>query len=218
MCFLSTSSLLSILCIILLISLSQAQVPPSSTFKHVNQGDFGDYIVEYDGNYRALDIFSSPFQLCFYNTTPNAYTLSLRMGLVRSESVFRWVWEANRGNPVGENATFSLGKDGNLVLADADGRMAWQSNTTNKGVVGFKLLPNGNMVLHDDKVIVMETAKKALQFPGLDEENSAGVKGEFFFSDYSMPEVIGYDRLKKIKVIFLHFRIKQEYGSEKFCR
>ncbi|XP_056686815.1 uncharacterized protein [Spinacia oleracea] len=53
-------------------------------------------------------------------------------------------------------------------------------------------------------VIVMETAKKALQFSGLDEENSAigcsnGLKVNFIFSDYSMPEVIGYDLLKKIK-------------------
>ncbi|KAL2496511.1 D-mannose binding lectin protein with Apple-like carbohydrate-binding domain [Forsythia ovata] len=62
-----------------------------------------------------------------------------------------WVWEANRGNPVGEKATFSLGGDGNLVLANADGRVAWQSNTENKGVVGFDLLPNGNMVLYDSK-------------------------------------------------------------------
>ncbi|KAJ8421844.1 hypothetical protein Cgig2_030933 [Carnegiea gigantea] len=148
------SSTIPIVCLILLFisaPSAQASVPPSQTFKLINQGEFGDYIVEYDGNYRPLDIFTSPFQLCFYNTTPNAYTLGLRMGLRRSESLFRWVWEANRGNPVGENAIFSLGTDGNLVLADANGRIAWQSNTANKGVVGFKLLPNGNMVLHDAK-------------------------------------------------------------------
>ncbi|XP_028059039.1 epidermis-specific secreted glycoprotein EP1-like [Camellia sinensis] len=132
-------------------SLSQATVPASSTFKFVNAGPFGDYIVEYDGSYRTLDVFSSPFQLCFYNTTPNAFTLALRMGLVRSESLFRWVWEANRGNPVRENAALTFGTDGNLVLADADGRVAWQTDTANKGVVGFKLLPNGNMVLHDSR-------------------------------------------------------------------
>ncbi|GAB4846566.1 hypothetical protein Ancab_025572 [Ancistrocladus abbreviatus] len=145
--------MLPIFCLLFLLlpSISQAAVPSSATFKYVNQGEFGPYIVEYDGSYRTLSIFNSPFQLCFYNTTPNAFTLALRMGLVRSESLFRWVWEANRGNPVGENATFSLGTDGNLVLADADGRIAWQTNTANKGVVGFKLLPNGNMVLHDAK-------------------------------------------------------------------
>ncbi|KAK6134679.1 hypothetical protein DH2020_031604 [Rehmannia glutinosa] len=113
--------------------------------------EFGDYIVEYDANYRVLPIFSTPFQLCFYNTTPGAYTLALRMGTVRSESLMRWVWEANRGNPVGENATFSLLGSGNLVLAEADGRVVWQSNTADKDVVGFKLLQNGNMVLYNSK-------------------------------------------------------------------
>ncbi|KAH8518705.1 hypothetical protein H0E87_000518 [Populus deltoides] len=67
----------------------------SSTFKYVNEGEFGDYIVE-------------------------------------SATTMRWVWEANRGNPVGENATLTFGEDGNLVLADADGRIAWQTNTAKR--------------------------------------------------------------------------------------
>ncbi|KAL3364416.1 hypothetical protein AABB24_013264 [Solanum stoloniferum] len=128
-----------------------AQVPPENTFKFVNEGELGPYVVEYQADYRVLSIFNNPFQLCFYNTTPNAWTLALRMGTVRSESLMRWVWEANRGNPVKENATLTFGTNGNLVLADDDGRIAWQTNTANKGVTGFKLLPNGNMVLHDSK-------------------------------------------------------------------
>ncbi|XP_050237302.1 epidermis-specific secreted glycoprotein EP1-like [Mercurialis annua] len=144
-----THSLLS-LCFIFS-SIAHASLPPSATFKYVNEGEFGEYIVEYDANYRILTPFAQPFQLAFYNTTPNAYTLALRMGTVRSESLMRWVWEANRGNPVRENATLTFGTNGNLVLADADGRIAWQTNTANKGVVGFKLLSNGNMVLHDAK-------------------------------------------------------------------
>ncbi|XP_026424411.1 EP1-like glycoprotein 2 [Papaver somniferum] len=128
---------------------AESAVPSSKTFKFINQGDFGDYIVEYDANYRALDLFSSPFQLCFYNTTPNAFTLALRMGLVRSESIMRWVWDANRGNPVRENATLTFGTDGNLVLSDADGQIAWQTGTANKDVVGLNLLSNGNIVLYD---------------------------------------------------------------------
>ncbi|KAK3000692.1 hypothetical protein RJ639_020981 [Escallonia herrerae] len=72
--------------------------------------------------------------LCFYNTTPNAYTLALRIGVQRQEPFYRWVWEANRGNPVGENATLTFGTDGNLVLAQADGRVVWQTGTANKGV------------------------------------------------------------------------------------
>ncbi|KAL3364419.1 hypothetical protein AABB24_013267 [Solanum stoloniferum] len=129
-----------------------AQVPAENTFKFVNEGELGDYVVEYRADYRVISISNNPFQLCFYNTTPNAWTLALRMGTVRSESLMRWVWEANRGNPVKENATFTFGTNGNLVLADADGRIAWQTNTANKGVTGFKLLPNGNMVLHDSRV------------------------------------------------------------------
>ncbi|XP_010279128.1 PREDICTED: epidermis-specific secreted glycoprotein EP1-like [Nelumbo nucifera] len=127
----------------------QATVPPSKTFKYVNQGEFGEYVVEYDASYRVLDVFTFPFQLCFYNTTPDAFTLALRMGTRRSESIMRWVWEANLGNPVRENATLTFGRDGNLVLANADGRVVWQTATANKGVVGFKLLPSGNIVLHD---------------------------------------------------------------------
>ncbi|CAK7327662.1 unnamed protein product [Dovyalis caffra] len=140
------------LCLLLSISfVAHSTVPPSSTFKYVNEGEFGFYSSEYAPDYRPLDIFNSPFQLIFYNTTPNAYTLALRMGTRRSESTMRWVWEANRGNPVRENATLTFGEDGNLVLAEADGKVAWQTYTANKGVVGFKLLPNGNMVLHDSK-------------------------------------------------------------------
>ncbi|XP_057461176.1 epidermis-specific secreted glycoprotein EP1-like [Actinidia eriantha] len=134
-----------------LFSISQATVPASETFQFVNEGEFGDYIVEYDADYRVLSVFNNPFQLCFYNTTPNAFTLALRMGTVRSESLMRWVWEANRGKPVGENATLTFGTDGNLVLAEANGQVVWQTGTANKGVVGFKLLPNGNMVLYDSK-------------------------------------------------------------------
>ncbi|XP_022717756.1 epidermis-specific secreted glycoprotein EP1-like [Durio zibethinus] len=144
-------SVISLLLFTIFPSIAIASVPPSKTFQYVNEGEFGLYAVEYGGSYRTLDPFAAPFQLCFYNTTSNAYTLALRMGLEYSESLFMWVWEANRGNPVRENATLTFGRDGNLVLADADSRIAWQTNTTNKGVTGFKLLPNGNMVLHDSK-------------------------------------------------------------------
>ncbi|XP_077249570.1 epidermis-specific secreted glycoprotein EP1-like [Tasmannia lanceolata] len=130
-------------------AIREAIVPPSKTFKYINQGEFGEYIVEHGANYRVLDVYTAPFQLCFYNSTPNAFTLALRMGTQRSESVQHWVWEANRANPVHENATLTFGRDGNLVLADPDGQVVWQTGTANQGVVGFELLPNGNMVLHD---------------------------------------------------------------------
>ncbi|KAK4850476.1 hypothetical protein QYF36_007081 [Acer negundo] len=134
-----------------LISIAKASVPPSETFKYVNKGEFGPYANEYGADYRVFGIFSSPFQLCFYNTTPNAYTLALLMGIQRTEPLYRWVWEANRGKLVRENATLSLGTEGNLVLAEADGTVVWQTNTANKGVVGCNLLSNGNFVLYDSK-------------------------------------------------------------------
>ncbi|KAK1439647.1 hypothetical protein QVD17_05467 [Tagetes erecta] len=129
--------------------ISNAIVPVNETFHYVNQGDFGIYDSEYAPTYRPLPPFTSPFQFCFYNTTPNAYTLALRMGTRRDQTLMRWVWEANRGKPVRENATFTLGSDGNLILADADGRIVWQTNTANKGVVGFAILSNGNVVLRN---------------------------------------------------------------------
>lgn len=128
---------------------SEAIVPPDKTFKYINQGNFGEYSTEYLADYRVLDIYTSPFTLCFYNTTPNAFILGLRMGVRRSESLMRWVWDANRGNPVRENATLTFGSNGNLVLADVDGKVAWQTGTANKDVVGLNLLQNGNLVLYD---------------------------------------------------------------------
>lgn len=144
-------SLFSLFIISLLFSIVESIVPSSETFKYVNQGEFGPYIHEYGADYRALPRSNQPFQLCFYNTTPNAFTLALRLGTRRSESLRRWVWEANRGNPVGENATLTFGPNGNLVLAHANGKIAWQTNTANKGVVGYKILSNGNIVLYDAK-------------------------------------------------------------------
>ncbi|OMO65374.1 S-locus glycoprotein [Corchorus olitorius] len=153
-CSLLTFSIHSFTLLLIVFSsfnVSNATVPSSRTFKYVNEGGFGEYSVEYFADYRTLLISNYPFQLCFYNTTPNAFTLALRMGNPGSEFLLRWVWEANRGRPVGEKATLTFGKDGNLVLADADGTVAWQTATANKGVVGLKLLPNGNLVLYNNK-------------------------------------------------------------------
>ncbi|KAL6196616.1 hypothetical protein ACLB2K_032230 [Fragaria x ananassa] len=35
------------------------------------------------------------------------------------------------------------------MRASCEGTVSWQTNTANKGVTGIKLLPNGNLVLHD---------------------------------------------------------------------
>ncbi|KAL3503122.1 hypothetical protein ACH5RR_037571 [Cinchona calisaya] len=133
-----------------------AQVPANETFKIINEGEFGEYITEYDAGYRVIrnevyDFFAFPFRLCFYNTTPGSFVLGMRAGIPRDEDLMRWVWDANRNRPVKENATLTFGKDGNLVLADVDGSVAWQTNTANKGVTGIQMLPNGNLVLYDKK-------------------------------------------------------------------
>ncbi|CAI9088802.1 OLC1v1023239C1 [Oldenlandia corymbosa var. corymbosa] len=131
---------------------AEGQVPVNETFKVVNEGEFGDYITEYDASYRLIEVdslFAFPFRLCFYNTTPGEFVLGMRAGLPRDEDLMRWVWDANRNRPVKENATLSFGRDGNLVLAEADGTVAWQTNTANKGVTGIRMMRNGNLVLFD---------------------------------------------------------------------
>ncbi|GAA0166511.1 hypothetical protein LIER_21650 [Lithospermum erythrorhizon] len=59
------------------------------------------------------------------------------------------VWSANRNNPVKLNSTLQLTSDGNLVLRDADGSLAWSTNTPGKGVVGLNMTDNGNLVMFD---------------------------------------------------------------------
>ncbi|CAH8356169.1 unnamed protein product [Eruca vesicaria subsp. sativa] len=142
------------------VSVVTAQVPPEKQFRVLNEPSYAPYITEYNADYRFLtsenqSFFTNPFTLMFYNTTPSAYILALRVGTRRDLDYTRWIWDANRNNPVGDNSTLSLGRDGNLVLAELDGQVKWQTNTANKGVTGFKILPNGNMVLHDknDKFI-----------------------------------------------------------------
>ncbi|KAF5203340.1 Ep1-like glycoprotein [Thalictrum thalictroides] len=137
-----------------LLFVSQGVVPPSQTFKYVINGEFGENITEYDASYRLIDIpnFETgrlPFQLFFYNTVGSKGCLCLWFtnGFPRNESQLRWVWDANRANPVHENGTLTFAADGNLVLADVNGRIAWQTGTSNKGVADIELLRNGNLVL-----------------------------------------------------------------------
>ncbi|KAK4839947.1 hypothetical protein QYF36_026141 [Acer negundo] len=79
-------------------SIAKASVPLSISYiyVYVNEGEFRDYVVEYRADYRRIrQISNSPFQLGFYNTTPNAYTLDLRMGTTKIR-FFRWgkfVWQ-----------------------------------------------------------------------------------------------------------------------------
>ncbi|XP_068649062.1 EP1-like glycoprotein 2 [Aristolochia californica] len=145
-----------IFCFVVFISflstVSRATVPDSETFKYVNEGEFGEYFPEYAASYRLLPVGNYLFQLCFYSSNPDAFHLAMLMGNEDSDfSLLRFVWEANRNVPVGENATLTFGRDGNLVLANPDGRVVWSTGTANKGVVGLKLLHDGNLVLYGKK-------------------------------------------------------------------
>ncbi|KAI3696113.1 hypothetical protein L1987_79122 [Smallanthus sonchifolius] len=59
------------------------------------------------------------------------------------------VWSANRDHPVSYGAILSLTATGELVLQDADGSMAWTTNTTGGSVAGLNLTDDGNLVLFD---------------------------------------------------------------------
>ncbi|XP_059292150.1 G-type lectin S-receptor-like serine/threonine-protein kinase SD2-5, partial [Lycium ferocissimum] len=61
------------------------------------------------------------------------------------------VWSANRNNPVKINSTLQLTAEGDLVLRDADGTLAWSTNTAGKSVAGLNLTDEGNIVLFDSK-------------------------------------------------------------------
>ncbi|KAG9456937.1 hypothetical protein H6P81_001445 [Aristolochia fimbriata] len=134
------------------VSRARARVPDSDTFTLVNAGEFGEYFPENGASYRLLPIGNYLFQLCFYNTTPDAFHLAMLMGNEDSDfSFLRFVWEANRYSPVAENATLSFNRDGNLVLANPGGGVVWSTDTADKGVVGLGVLENGNLLLYDKK-------------------------------------------------------------------
>ncbi|KAH9625213.1 hypothetical protein KSS87_003593 [Heliosperma pusillum] len=112
---------------------------------------------DYKSTYRCYaettyDEFQMSF--CFFNTTPNAYTLALGTGPYRpGNDPGKWVWAANTNRPVREDAVVYLLPDGNLILYDVDGRVVWQSNTSysvSDGTVAIKTRTGdlyGNLVL-----------------------------------------------------------------------
>ncbi|KAJ9147148.1 hypothetical protein P3X46_029340 [Hevea brasiliensis] len=59
------------------------------------------------------------------------------------------VWSANRNNPVRINSTLQLTSDGDFILKDSDGFIAWSTNTAGKSVAGLNLTDMGNLVLFD---------------------------------------------------------------------
>lgn len=68
------------------------------------------------------------------------------------------VWSANRNNPVKINATLQLTSDGDLVLRDVDGSLAWSTNTSGRSVAGLNLTETGNLVLFNrNKAVVWQS-------------------------------------------------------------
>ncbi|XP_031378604.1 EP1-like glycoprotein 2 [Punica granatum] len=59
------------------------------------------------------------------------------------------VWSANRNNPVEYNAKLELKSDGDLVRKNANGTIAWSTNTSGKSVVSMNLDEFGNLMLND---------------------------------------------------------------------
>ncbi|XP_065850891.1 G-type lectin S-receptor-like serine/threonine-protein kinase SD2-5 [Euphorbia lathyris] len=60
------------------------------------------------------------------------------------------VWSANRNNPVRINSTLQLTSNGDFVLKDVDGNIAWSTGTAGKSVAGLNLTEMGNLVLFDN--------------------------------------------------------------------
>ncbi|XP_027156707.1 G-type lectin S-receptor-like serine/threonine-protein kinase SD2-5 [Coffea eugenioides] len=90
------------------------------------------------------------------NGTDDSFVFSIGIVHYRTDfvGVHYWsdldvVWFANRNKPIRENGTLQFLPDGNLILKDADGTLVWSTSTSNKGVVGMKVMETGNLVLHD---------------------------------------------------------------------
>lgn len=123
----------------------------SGNFSFVNSGELADNVLEYNGSYRVVPLQSSNdiFHMVFFNATPNAYALGIAMGDCGQAEPMMIVWAANRNDLVQDNAILKYGTDGNLVLSNAEGRLVWSTNTSNKGVMGIELRIDGNLVLYD---------------------------------------------------------------------
>ncbi|MCL7035093.1 hypothetical protein MKW94_002511 [Papaver nudicaule] len=139
--------------------LVQSVVPKDKTFHFINQGKYDDGREDawYANGYRQVGVSSYPFSLYLYTIglrKANKLVLGISGGDPTKEGFSQfmsWVWMANRNDPAGENSTLTFGSDGNLVLANFDGRIVWQTNTADRGVTGISMQPNGNLVLHDGK-------------------------------------------------------------------
>nr|XP_023883561.1 EP1-like glycoprotein 4 [Quercus suber] len=78
------------------------------------------------------------------------YIDKVGMGKVREDVGPRVVWSANQKNPVSINATLQLSSERGLVLQDADGTIAWSTNSSSKSVAGIDMTDSGCLILLDE--------------------------------------------------------------------
>ncbi|KAG1339254.1 putative receptor protein kinase ZmPK1 [Cocos nucifera] len=98
----------------------------------------------------ASDILISPsrsYACGFYNIGSNAYAFSIWF----SDSVNKTVaWTAIQDHPVnGHGSKISFRKDGDMILADTDGKVVWSTNTSSTQADRVQLLDTGNLVVKD---------------------------------------------------------------------
>ncbi|KAI3948117.1 hypothetical protein MKX01_014716 [Papaver californicum] len=157
----------------LVVSIVILIIPKNQTFQLINQGEYLNKLDEYGSTFRMRDmekpygnstaylirskIVTYTFGLYFYNTTRNAHVLGIVGGNMGGD--LRWIWDANRNHPVRENATLTFGTNGNLVLADADGFVVWQTNTANKGFTGISMQTNTSFHHPTDTLAVGQSLK-----------------------------------------------------------
>ncbi|XXG67527.1 hypothetical protein AAC387_Pa06g0853 [Persea americana] len=146
-----------VFCILLLISFSysldaqQFDYPSANiSTRWTNSPSTTDYVAYTDGSRIRSILFGGtigPRFACgfFCNGTCDSFIFSIF--IATNKSYPEVVWSANPNNPVGENATLHLTQEGDLVLHNVDGSVAWSTNTSGKSVIGMTILPTGNLVL-----------------------------------------------------------------------
>lgn len=155
--------LLASLCSLLYLDAAQPFDYPTANFsaKWTNSPSLDHTVSFADGaTVRAILLrgqFGPSFGCGFFCTgTCNTFLLSIFIVYTNSGSQMtgvtyaspQVVWSANRHHLVKENATLQF-ENGSLVLRDADGSLAWSTNTSGMPVMGMNLTEIGHLELVD---------------------------------------------------------------------
>ncbi|XP_074327470.1 EP1-like glycoprotein 2 [Apium graveolens] len=104
---------------------------------------------------------------------------------------------ANRDHPVKINATLKLTSDGDLVLRDADGSVAWSSGTAGKSVDSLSLTNTGNLVLLNKR--------KAVVWQSFDHPTDALVPGQTLSEGQKLISSVSKTNSKSKKPSYVKF-------------